>query len=496
MAQAALTVPRMAYPYGHAKVVKPGCSRNIPCRATETALLVVDVQEYCSRPGRGLFKDSSRLDMPYFFERVDKMVSNIQRLLRAARSSNVEVIYTVIEALTSDGRDQSLDYKLSGPLLVPKGHPDAAVLPEITPLNDEIILPKTSCSVFCSTNIHYVLRNLGVRYVLVCGQLTNQCIESAVRDAADFGFLVTVPEDACAARSHDEHLSGVHNMKGFARVLTTAELESELLEQAPKVAASLRSKRSVCYLNVAYDEIYGNEVCKMVQEMFQDVGAEPFELHMCNVAQESFPNPLEVDGFLLMGSVSSCALGAQHEVWLTRLLSFLRKLIAEERPLIGVCFGHQAISLAMGGVVIQSPAGTKAGCQTYPMTAAAKDILCLHREEAKIFSHHGDAVAALPVEGMSWGYCQSGHWGMALKRCLTTQSHPEFSTKTGLKCLRKLLQQDRVRQEAKPSVLFPTLEELDHQLGLLDDSQTDYKSIALAFADLLGLLPKKKRAME
>ena len=485
----------MAYPYGHAKMVKPGSSRNIPCRATETALLVIDVQEYCSRPGRGVFKDRSRSDMPYFFEQVDKMVSNIQRLLRAARSANVEVMYTVIEALTSDGRDQSLDYKLSGPLFVPKGHPDSAVLPEIRPLNDEIILPKTSCSVFCSTNIHYVLRNLGVRYLLVCGQLTNQCIESAVRDAADFGFLVTVVEDACASKSHEEHSSGIHNMKGFARVLTTAELEGELVTQAPKVASSLRAKRSLCYLNVAYDEIYGNEVCKMVQEMFQDVGTESFELHMCNVAQDSFPNPQETDGFLLMGSVSSCALGAHHEVWLIRLLSFLRRLIAEERPLIGVCFGHQAISLAMGGVVIQSPAGTKAGFQTYPMTEAAKGILKLPAEEAKIFSHHGDAVAGLPPEGTSWGYCQSGHWGMTLKRCLTTQSHPEFSTKTGLECLRKLLQQDRMRQEANPSVLFPTLAELDHQLSSLD-RPTDYKSIALAFADLLGLLPNKKRGME
>lgn len=214
----------MAYPYGHPKKVAPGSSRNVACRVAEAALLVVDVQEYCSRPGIGIHAGTDPEDS-YFFSRVGTMVPNIALLLAAARKSGVEVIYTVIEALTFDGRDQSLDYKLSGPLLVPKGHPHAAVLPELQPGADEIILPKTSCSVFCSTNINYVLRNLGTRYLLVCGQLTNQCVESAVRDAADLGFLVTVPEDACAAKSAAEHASALHNMKGFARIMSSQAIQ-------------------------------------------------------------------------------------------------------------------------------------------------------------------------------------------------------------------------------------------------------------------------------
>ena len=156
----------MAYPYGHPNKVPPGSTRQIPCRALETAVLVVDVQKYCSKPHQGAFVGTSRSDLPYFFDRVDEtMVPNISLLLKAARHAGSEIIYTVIEALTLDGRDQSLDYKLSGPIFVPKGHPDAAVPPEIMPEADDIILPKTSCSVFCSTNIAYVLRNLGTRYL-------------------------------------------------------------------------------------------------------------------------------------------------------------------------------------------------------------------------------------------------------------------------------------------------------------------------------------------
>jgi len=59
------------------------------------------------------------------------------------------VLYTVIENLTRDGRDRSLDYKISG-FHVPKGSWDARVIDEIAPGEDEIVLPKTSSSVFIS----------------------------------------------------------------------------------------------------------------------------------------------------------------------------------------------------------------------------------------------------------------------------------------------------------------------------------------------------------
>lgn len=42
------------------------------------------------------------------------------------RAAGVEVLYTVIQSLTADGRDRSLDYKLSG-FHVPPGSWDAQV---------------------------------------------------------------------------------------------------------------------------------------------------------------------------------------------------------------------------------------------------------------------------------------------------------------------------------------------------------------------------------
>jgi ureidoacrylate peracid hydrolase len=82
--------------------------------------------------------------------------------------------------------------------------------------------------VFISTNIDYVLRNLGVRSLMIAGVLTDQCIDSAVRDACDLGYLVTVPIDACATLSAERHEWALRNNRGYCRQVTTGELVREI----------------------------------------------------------------------------------------------------------------------------------------------------------------------------------------------------------------------------------------------------------------------------
>ena len=53
---------------------------------------------------------------------------------------------------------------------------------ELTPIDNEIVLPKSSSGVFNSTNIDYVLKNMGIRYLIVSGVVTDQCVDMAVRD--------------------------------------------------------------------------------------------------------------------------------------------------------------------------------------------------------------------------------------------------------------------------------------------------------------------------
>ena len=61
-----------------------------------------------------------------------RVIPNMQRLQKAARAAGVEVMYTTIESLTLDGRDRSLDYKITG-FNVPKGSWDGKVIDEIAP---------------------------------------------------------------------------------------------------------------------------------------------------------------------------------------------------------------------------------------------------------------------------------------------------------------------------------------------------------------------------
>jgi len=207
-------------------------SREVPVVPAETTLLFVDVQNYCAhRDGsewKGLAGAERETRLGYFFEQLEvSVVPNMQRLQTACRRAGVEVMYTVIESLTRDGRDRSLDYKITG-FNVPRGSWDGKVIDAIAPGEDEIVIPKTSSSVFISTNIDYVLRNLGTRYLILSGVVTDQCIESAVRDACDLGYLVTVVSDACTTMSRERHDWALRAITGYCRQRTTDDLLLEL----------------------------------------------------------------------------------------------------------------------------------------------------------------------------------------------------------------------------------------------------------------------------
>ena len=194
--------------------------REVPIDPAHAALLIIDVQNYCIATGNSEYFDRSLREV---------VLPNIGRLQTACRSAGIEVVYWVIENMTRDGRDRSLDYKISG-IDVLRGSWEACVLDEIAPADDEMIFRKTSSSVFISTNIDYVLRNLGVRSLIVAGLLTDQCVESAVRDACDLGYLVTLLVDACTTTSAERHEQSLIGIRGYCRQRTTDTLLTEIGE--------------------------------------------------------------------------------------------------------------------------------------------------------------------------------------------------------------------------------------------------------------------------
>ena len=207
-------------------------SRNIAIEPRQTTLLFVDVQKYNCTWSGGEYAHMSEEDKQqqygYFFRTLrDSALPNMVSLQHACRGAGIEVAYTSIESMTADGRDRSLDYKITG-FNVAKGSPDAQMVDELTPGPDEMVFAKTSSSVFISTNIDYVLRNLGTRYLIIAGCLTDQCVDSAVRDACDLGYFVTVPTDACVTLTAERQEWSLRNNSGYCRQLRTQTLLDEI----------------------------------------------------------------------------------------------------------------------------------------------------------------------------------------------------------------------------------------------------------------------------
>merc|ERR1719343_1632781 len=212
--------------------VTPGESKrdDFKIESDKVALLIIDVQENLN-----LAKRADQLPMQNIQVLLDT-TRKTRSILQNNGQKGSEVVFTYLESLTENSRDVSLDYKLSGYLAkLPSPSEPAKFVGNISPdKGHDILIPKTSCSVFNSTNIDYVLRNLGIEQLVLCGQLTNECVESTARDAADLGYFVTVAEDACLAISADSHQKGLFGMKGFARIIATSQVVQEFNVSSPK----------------------------------------------------------------------------------------------------------------------------------------------------------------------------------------------------------------------------------------------------------------------
>jgi ureidoacrylate peracid hydrolase len=209
-----------------------GAYRERPIEPAKTALLSIDMQNAEWSPAQmaaAMAEGSPLAHKRYFLNRIETLlIPNQRRLQAAARRAGIEVIYTTIEAYTLDGRDRSLDHKISN-LFFPKGSWEARVIDEVGPEPNDIVIPKTASGIFNATNIDYVLRNLGIEYLIIYGICTDQCVECAIRDAADRGFLVTQVEDACAAEEERRHAVSIDQMKGhYCRTRTTDEVIAEI----------------------------------------------------------------------------------------------------------------------------------------------------------------------------------------------------------------------------------------------------------------------------
>jgi len=189
----------------------------------KTALLVVDMQRFfVERP------EKPQKGWEPFYETIERtVIPNNRRILAAFRKNRMEVIYAIIQCRTHDGRDRSLDHKATGfnELLLPPGSVGSEIVPELKPLETEVVLRKTTDSVVAGTTLRLMLPNMGIATVVVTGVYTDQCVSGTVRSLADESFKVWLIEDACRAATEEiqnHELMVLNNI--YCHVINTYEL--------------------------------------------------------------------------------------------------------------------------------------------------------------------------------------------------------------------------------------------------------------------------------
>ena len=167
------------------------------------ALLVVDMQNGFCHP-QGSF---ARIDMG--LEGADVAVRNAAVAVGQARRAAVPVVFT--RHLYRPGRaDEGRALTRNSPALagvggLAAGSWDADVVAELGCGPDDLVVDKVRFDAFQWTSLEPLLRGLGVDELVVCGVVTNICVETTVRSAFMRDFAVTLLADCCAAKTRRLH---------------------------------------------------------------------------------------------------------------------------------------------------------------------------------------------------------------------------------------------------------------------------------------------------
>lgn len=197
----------------------------------KTALLLVDLQnEFVLRDfGEALqFKARGEWErwIPFHDRLDDIVIPNNKKLLDFFRKNKMTVTYGRIACLREDGEDRSPVQKSEGwnGMLLPVNSYAAQMIDELKPMENEIVVNKTTDSVTTGTNYLTLLQFMGIETVVVTGIVTDQCVACTVRGLADAGYKVICVEDACAAGSMELHDAELKIMNViYCDVLSTDE---------------------------------------------------------------------------------------------------------------------------------------------------------------------------------------------------------------------------------------------------------------------------------
>ena len=192
-----------------------------PPSRMNTALLLIDIQQlstadYMAKRAidAGLPAEDVHAALADYKERFEAALSVSRELLAAARQYGIPPIHVRIAALSGDARDTGMAHRMLNWYYPPESE-GAQFLPECAPRKGEIALSKTVSSAFTGTGLDHILRHMGIHYLFLCGFVTDECVETAFRDAIDHGYLASIVSDATTTYFVESYAGVMMKWGGF-----------------------------------------------------------------------------------------------------------------------------------------------------------------------------------------------------------------------------------------------------------------------------------------
>lgn len=155
---------------------------------------------------------------------VEEALASAIRMVEAARSAGIPVIYTNVVYHPS-GFNGGRFFEKAKPLRhMVAGSPMGAWAHGLAPREDELVISKQYPSAFFGTSLASTLTAAGIDSVLLTGLTTSGCVRASCVDACSHGFIPIVIEDACGDRHEAPHQANLFDMNAkYADVVNEAE---------------------------------------------------------------------------------------------------------------------------------------------------------------------------------------------------------------------------------------------------------------------------------